>query len=81
MHANMSNMNKYIYNHTKNQMFDTKLKAIQQIKIEDIALSNTIGFESNTLKHYFFDKTAIIQISYYCLLDKKQYEFIRLSTA
>ena len=38
-------------------MLDTKSKAIQQIKIEDIALSNTTGLESNTLKHYFFDKT------------------------
>ena len=80
MHANMSNMNKYDYNHTQNQMLYTKSKAIQQIKIEDTALINTTGFESNTLKHYFFDKTAIIQIQY-CLLDKKQYEFTRLSTA
>ena len=58
MHANMSNMNKYDYNHTKNKMLDTKCKAIRQIKTEDIALSNnnTIGFESNTLKHNFFDK-------------------------
>ena len=63
-------MNKYDYNHTQNQMLDTNSKAIQQIEIEDIALNNTIGFESNTLKHYFFDKTAIIQIQY-CLLDKK----------
>ena len=59
MHANMSDMNKYDY--TQNQMLDTKSKAIQRIKIH-IALNNTIGFESNTLKHYFFDKTAIIQI-------------------
>ena len=50
MHANMSNMNKYDYNHTQNQMLDTKSKAIQQIKIEDTALSNTIGLESNTLQ-------------------------------
>ena len=70
MHKNMSNMNRYDYNHIQNQMFDTKSKAIQQIKIEDIAHSNTIGFESNTLKHYFFDKTAIIQIQY-CLMDKE----------
>ena len=57
MHANMSNMNRYDYNHTQNQMLDAKSKAIQQIKIEEIAaLSNTIGFESNTLKHYFFDQ-------------------------
>ena len=41
MHANMSNMNKFDYNHTQNQMFDTKSKPIQQIKIEDIALGNT----------------------------------------
>ena len=63
-------------------MLHTNSKAIQQIKIEDIALSNTIGFESNTLKHYLFDKTAIIQIKY-CLLAirQKQYEFTRLSTA
>ena len=63
-------------------MLDTNSKAIQQIKrrIEDIALSNTTGFGSNTLKHYFFDKTAIIQIQC-CLLDEKQYEFTRLSTA
>ena len=54
----MSNMNKYDYNHTQNQMLDTKRKAMQQIKIEDIALSNTSCFESNTLKHYFFDKTG-----------------------
>ena len=80
MHANTSNMNKYDYNHTQNQMLDTKSKAIQQIKIEDITLSNTIGLESNTLKHYFFDKTTIMQIQY-CLLDKKQYEFNRLCTA
>ena len=65
----MSNMNKHDYNHTQNQMHDTKSKAIQQIKIEDVALSNTFGFKSNILKHYFFDKTAIIQIQY-CLLDK-----------
>ena len=63
----MSNMNKY--NYIQIQMLDTKRKEIQQIKIEDIA-SNTIGFESNTLTHYFFDKTAIIQIQY-CLSDKK----------
>ena len=80
MHANTSSMNKYDYDHTQKQMLDTKSKAIQQIKIEDIALSNTIGSESNTLKHYFFDKTEIIQIQY-CILDKKQYEFTRLSTA
>ena len=80
MHANMSNMNKYDYNHTQNQMLDTNSKAMQQIKIEDIALSNTTRLESNTLKHHFYDKTAIIQIQY-CLLDKKQYEFTRLSTA
>ena len=79
MYANTSNINKYDYNHTQNQMLDTKSKAIQHLKIEDIALSNTIGFESNTLKHYF-DKTAIIQIQN-CLLDKKQYEFTRLNTA
>ena len=60
MHANSSNMKKYDYNHTQNEMLDTKSKAIQQIKIEDIALSNTICFESNTLTHYF-DKTAVIQ--------------------
>ena len=58
------NMNKYYYNHTQHQMFGTKNKAIQQIKIEDIALSNASSFESNTLKHYFFDKTAIIQIQF-----------------
>ena len=69
MHANMCNMNKCDYNHIENQMLDTKSKAMQQIKIEDIALSNAVGFESSTLKHYFFDKTAIIQIQY-CLLDK-----------
>ena len=62
-------------------MLDTKSKAIQQIKIEDIALGNTTGLESNTLKHYFFDKTAITQIKYCLVLDKKQYEFTRLSTA
>ena len=72
MHANTFYMNKYDYNHTQNEMLDTKSKALQQIKIEDIALSNTIGFESNTLKHYFFGKTAIVQIQYYCVLDKKQ---------
>ena len=33
MHANTSNVNKYDYNHTQNQMLDTKSKAIQQIKI------------------------------------------------
>ena len=49
MHANKSNMNTYDYNHIHNQMLDTKSKAMQQIKIEDIAHSNTIGFESNTL--------------------------------
>ena len=70
MYANMSNMNKYDHNHTQNQMLYTKSKAIQQIKVEDIALSNTIGFESNTLEHYFCDKTAIIQIQH-CLLEKK----------
>ena len=64
MHANTSDMNKYDYGPTQNQMLDTKSKAIQQIKIEDTALSNTTGFESNTLKHYFIDKTAIIQIQY-----------------
>ena len=49
-------------------MLYTKSKAIQQIKIEDIALSNTIRFESNILKHYFFDKIAVIQIkTKYCL--------------
>ena len=80
MYANTSNMNKYDYNHTHNQMLDTKSKTKQQIKIEDIALSNIIGFGSNTLKYYFFDKTAIFQIQY-CLLDKKQYEFTTLSTA
>ena len=69
MHANSSNMNKYDYNYAQNQMLDTKSKAIQQIKIENIALSNIIGFERNTLKHYFFDKTAFTQIQY-CLLDK-----------
>ena len=69
MHANTSNINKYDYNRTQNQMLDIKSKAIQQIKIEDTTFSNTIGFESNTLKHYFFEKTAIIQIQY-CLLDK-----------
>ena len=71
MHVNTSNMNKYYYNYIKIQVLDTKSKAIQHIKIEDIALSNTIGFECNTLKHYFFDKTAIIQILC-CMLDKKQ---------
>ena len=61
---------------TQHQMFDTKSKGIQRIEIEDIAFSNTIGFESNTLEHYFFDKTAIIQIQYcLLLLDKTQYEF------
>ena len=70
MHANMPDVNKYDYNHTKNQMLDIKSKALQQIKVEDIALSNTSCFESNTLKHYFFDKPAITQIQY-CLLDKK----------
>ena len=62
-------------------MLDTKSKAIQQIKIEDIALSNTTGLESNTLKYYLFDKTAIIPIQYCLVLDKKEYEFTRLSTA
>ena len=33
MHANMSIMNKYDYNHTKNQKLDTKSKEIQPIKI------------------------------------------------
>ena len=51
MHANTSNMNKYDYNHNQNQVLDTKSKTIQQIKIKDIALSNIIRFESNTLKH------------------------------
>ena len=51
MHANTSSMNKYDNNRTKNKTFDIKRKAIQQIKIEDIALNSTIGFESNTLKH------------------------------
>ena len=64
-------MNKYDYNHTQNQMLDTKSKAVQQIKIEDIALSITSCIESNTLKHYFFDKTAITQIQYW-LQEKKQ---------
>ena len=45
-------------------MLDTKSKAIQRIKIEHIALSNTIRFESNTFTHYIFAKAAIIQ---YCL--------------
>ena len=63
-------MNKYDYNCTQNKMLDTNSKVVQQIKIEDIALSNTIDFESNTVKHYIFDKIAIIQIQY-CLLDKK----------
>ena len=58
-----------IYNHTQNQIIDTKSKVKQQIKIEDVSPSNTTGFESNTLKHYLVDKTAIIQI-HYCLLDK-----------
>ena len=49
------------------KILDTKSKAMQQIKIEDITLSNTTGLESNTLKHYFFDKTAIIQIQYWLL--------------
>ena len=65
-------------------MLDTKRKTRQQITIEDIALSNIIGFESNTLKYYFFDKTATIQIQYY-LLDKKKtiriYYTATLSTA
>ena len=72
MHANTANMNKYDNDHTQNQLLDTKSKAIQQVKIEDIALNNTTEFESNTLKHYFFDKTAIIQIqtkNYMNLLD------------
>ena len=64
-----SNMNKYDYKHTQNKMLYTERKPIQQIQIKDITLSNTIGLESNTLKHYFFNKTAIIQIQY-CLLDK-----------
>ena len=80
MHADTSDMNKYDYSHTQNQMLDTKSKAIQQIKNEDITLSNIIGFESNTLKHYFIDKTAIIQIQYW-LLPIKQYEFTRLNTS
>ena len=66
MHANKSSMDIYDYNHTQNKMIDTKIKAIQHIKIEDIAFNNTIGFESNTLKHSFFDETAIIQ-NQYCL--------------
>ena len=37
-------MNKCDYN--QNQMFDTKSKTIQQMKIEDIGPCNTIGFES-----------------------------------
>ena len=60
MHTNMSSVNKYDYNHTQNKMLDTKSKAMQQIKIEDVAFNNTNGFESNILKHYFFDKTTII---------------------
>ena len=79
MHANTSNMKTINKSTITLKMLYTKSKAIQQIKIEDIALSNTTCFESNTLKHYLFDKTAIIQIQY-CLLDKKQYEFTRLST-
>ena len=63
-------MNKYDYNLSQNEMLDTKIKAIQQIKIADIALNNTIRFESNTLKHYFFDKTTNIQ-NQCCLLDNK----------
>ena len=54
MHANMSNMNKYDYNHTQNQMLDTKSKAIQQIKIEVIALSNTSCFESNKVAPLYY---------------------------
>ena len=64
MHANTPNMNKYDYNHTQNQMVCTKSKAVQHVKIEDIALSNTIAFESNTLKYYFFDRTTIIPIQF-----------------
>ena len=66
MHATSSNMNTYDYNHAQNKMHVTKSKAN---KIEEITLSNTTDFESNTWKLYFFDKTAIIQIQY-CLLDK-----------
>ena len=51
-------------------MLDTKSKAVQQIKIEDTALGNKTGLESTTSKHYFFDKTAIIQIQYCLVLDK-----------
>ena len=77
----MSNMNKYDYNHIQNQMLDTKSKAIQQIKIEVIALSNTIVFESNTLKHYFLtlikQQSSRFNVAYWT---KKQYESTRLST-
>ena len=52
-------------------MLYIKNKAIQQIKIEDIALSNTTCFESNTLKHYLFDRTAIIQIQYCLFIGQK----------
>ena len=46
MHVNMSNMYTYDYNCTQIQMFDTKCKTIiQHIKIEDIALNNTVGLE------------------------------------
>ena len=57
-------------------MLDTKSKAIQQIKIEDIALSNTTSFESNTLKHYLFDKTAIRAGSNYTKLYQLQLHLI-----
>ena len=36
MYANMPNMNIYDYNHTKNQMLNTKSKTRQQIKIEQL---------------------------------------------
>ena len=45
MHANMFNMNKHDDIHTQNKMLDAKCKAIQQIKIECVSLSNTIGFQ------------------------------------
>ena len=32
MHANMSNMNKYDYNHTKNQMLYTKTLLLVKVK-------------------------------------------------
>ena len=79
MHVYMPNMNKYDYNHAQNKMLDDKNKAIQHIKIEDAALNNTIGFKSNILKHYFFDKqqSSRSSIAYWTKINY----FTRLNTA